>query len=102
MKLMKMLNKNREHFVCEHFVCEHFVCEHFVVNILSWNHYICLCKCYILAEIYWCPCSNPYNFGFPACNWNRNAPFCAEMNAESNDILHDFIFKAPPKISGGW
>ena len=42
MKLMKMLNKNREHFVCEHFVCEHFVCEHFV------------CEHFVVTPIYGC------------------------------------------------
>src|SRR5688572_23061669 len=33
-------------------------------------------------------------------NVQLNIPFCAEMNAESNDILQDMISQTRPKIRG--
>ena len=45
-----------------------------------------------------CHCSKCYNFEVQSHTVKPKRAFCAEINADSNGILHDMISEAKPEI----
>ena len=66
------------------------------------SSYICLYEMYRFYGTQGCHCSKCYNFEVQSHTVKPKRAFCAEINADSNGILHDMISEAKPEIQGEW